>query len=250
MNKVKTIISKKVDILGHSVDIITFNQAIETVLEKLMQREGIHIVTINPEIISEADKNHELAGILRQAELVIPESAGIMLALKKLGIKKAEKIPGIEFSEALIRECREKGLKVAFIGGSPETSALLKEKMQEKFPGLKVVFSCHGYFKNEEIPKIREELLESDPHVLFAGLGSPKQEFFISLNKPFLHKTSMIGVGGSFDIWTGKVKRAPVFFRIIGAEWLYRLITQPSRFKRMFPVLPLFFLKVIFIVKK
>ncbi len=237
---------KRTGIFGYPVDITTREQAVDLVLQQIQNRQGIQIVTINPEIIAAADKNPELAKILREAELVIPDSTGVMLAIKSLGVYRAEKIPGIEFSWELMKKCEQKGFSVGFLGGSPDTADSLNIEVHKQFSALNVVFSHHGYFNESELPIIRQELLRADPHLLFVALGSPKQEFFIKQHKNILHKTSMIGVGGSFDIWAKKVKRAPVIFRISGLEWFYRLITQPSRFTRMFPVLPLFFFRILF----
>lgn len=231
---------KKANIFGYSVHLTSLEEAASFVQERIQQAQGTHIVTINPEIIAAADKSPELAEIIRNADLVIPDSTGMILAIRSLGIFNAEKIPGIEFSEKLLQICAEKGLKVAFVGGEPE----VVEKID--FPGVNIVFSHHGYLKPDEEAEILAKLGEIEPHLLFVGLGCPKQEFFINKYKTMLNKSVMIGVGGSFDVWAKKVKRAPVFFRNFGLEWFYRLITQPVRFKRMFPVLPLFFLRIVF----
>jgi len=238
--------TKRADIFGYPVDITGRESAVRFVMENMRSRQGMQIVTINPEMIFAADKNPELANILREAELVTPDSTGVMLAIASLGIQEAEKVPGVDFSEELMQKCREAGFSVAFLGGSPDTIDSMKPEIQKKFPGLNIVFSHHGYFTDSEFPEIKEELLRVNPHLLFVALGSPKQEFFIKNHRDVLNKTVMIGVGGSFDIWAKKVKRAPLVYRIMGLEWFYRLITQPARFTRMFPVLPMFFLRILF----
>lgn len=237
---------QKTCIFGYPVDITTCEDLTSFVLDCMKTRQGIQIVTINPEIINAADQNPELAKIIREAELVIPESTGIMLALKSIGIFKAEKIPGIEFCEKLMQKCQENEFKVAFLGGSAETIKSLKIELQEIFPTLKAVFFHHGYFNKDNSEKIINDLKNAEPHILFVGMGFPKQEFFIKYNKNVLNKTVMIGVGGCFDVWSKKIKRAPVLFRRFGLEWFYRLLTQPYRATRMFPVLPLFFFKILF----
>ncbi len=237
---------QRINIFGYPVDITTRKAALEFTISHMESRQGVQVVTLNPEIIAAADKIPELANIIRKAELILPESTGIMLAIKSMGLNKAEKIPGIEFSEELMKNCAEKGLKVGFIGAKQEVIDALNIETGKKFPGLNIVFSHHGYFKDENLNEILEKLVEADPHLLFVALGSPEQEFFIAGHRNFLPKTTMIGVGGSFDVWAMKVKRAPSIFRKSGLEWFYRLIAQPSRFSRMFPVLPLFFLRIIF----
>jgi len=238
--------SEKAYVFGYPVNITTRKKAVNFIVNCMEKRQGIHIVTINPEIIAAADKNPELAKILKEAEFVIPDSAGIMLAVRSLGITETEKIPGIEFSEELMKKCAKKGFKVAFLGGNEDTIELLNIEINKMFPGINIVFLRHGYFQDNESKNISGKLAQAEPHLLFVGMGVPKQEFFIKNNKKILNKTVMIGVGGSFDIWTKKVRRAPVLFRTFGLEWFYRLITQPKRFSRMFPVLPLFFLRIVF----
>lgn len=231
---------ERANIFGYPVHIGTKEEALDFVVTAMQEKRGMQVVTINPEMITGADKTPELADILRNAELVIPDSVGIMLAIKSLGLLDAEKIPGVEFAADLLTICAEKGFKVGFFGGAPDVIENLN------FPGANVVFAQDGYFKPEDEENIIKNLQQTEPQLLLVGLGCPKQEYFINKYKNILNKTVMIGVGGSFDVWTKKVKRAPIIFQNFGLEWFYRLITQPERFNRMFPVLPLFFLRVLF----
>jgi len=238
--------NKRACVFGYPVNTLKFKKAASIVLRCLKNRQGIQVVTINPEMIAAADENPELAEIIKKAELVIPDSIGISLALDSIGIVNVQKIPGIDFSEKLIKKCSKKGYKVAFLGGSEETVNKLNTEISKKFPELNIVFSHHGYFEDNELENILNSLQEADSHLLFVGLGTPKQEIFINNNRTLLNKTVMIGVGGSFDVWAKRVKRAPVLFRIFGLEWFYRLITQPKRANRMFPALPRFFFRILF----
>lgn len=231
---------ERANIFGYPVHICTQDEALNYVVSAMHDKCGMQVVTINPEMIMAADKTPELASILRQAELVIPDSVGIMLAIKSMGIFNAEKIPGVEFAENLLKICAEKGFKAGFLGGAPDVI----EKLN--FRDVNVVFAQHGYFKPEDEEDIVKKIQQAEPQLLLVGLGCPKQEYFINKYKNLLNKTVMIGVGGSFDVWTKKVKRAPIIFQNFGLEWFYRLITQPDRFNRMFPVLPLFFLRILF----
>ena len=110
-------------------------------------------------------------------------------------------------------------------------------------PDLKIVYTHNGFFENAD--EIYEELKTVSPSLVLVALGSPKQENFISEAKTKLKNGLLIGVGGSFDVWSGEIKRAPIIFQKLGLEWLYRTITQPKRFKRIFPALPLFLIKVL-----
>ena len=117
------------------------------------------------------------------------------------------------------------------------------ENLKKEVPDLNAVYIQDGYFKDDE--KILSELQKSNPKLALIALGSPKQEIFISHAKKLLPETVFIGLGGSFDVWSGVVERAPEIYQKMGLEWLYRTIKEPKRFKRIFPTLPLFVLKVL-----
>ena len=113
--------------------------------------------------------------------------------------------------------------------------------MQNQIGGLNIVYYHNGYFDNDN--EIYDEINAKSPRLILVAMGSPRQEQFIYNAKKVLKPALMIGIGGSLDVWSGMVKRAPKIFQILGLEWLYRTITQPSRLKRIFPTLPMFIIK-------
>ena len=117
--------------------------------------------------------------------------------------------------------------------------------MREEYANLNITYVRNGYFTESDEKIIKEEIKAISPKVLLVALGSPKQEMMISELKEVMPNTIFIGVGGSFDVWSGVVQRAPEIYQKLGLEWLYRTIKEPSRFKRIFPTLPLFLIQVI-----
>jgi N-acetylglucosaminyldiphosphoundecaprenol N-acetyl-beta-D-mannosaminyltransferase len=232
--------NKRACVLGYPVDLVLKEEALDIAENYMANGKGIHVVTINPEIILAAEKNLQLDSIIKKAELIIPDSSGMALALKRTGNGHIKKLAGIEFSEALIARCSQKGFKVAFLGASEEVINKMQEELKAKYPQLEIAYARNGYFSDDDLNNISEEIKNTNPHLLLVALGAPRQEYIIDKFREILPNTTMIGVGGSFDVWAKKVNRAPVIFRIFGLEWLYRLIKQPSRFSRMFPALPLF----------
>lgn len=226
-----------VKIQGFSVD--TFD--IDTCVGYIKNKHGI-VVTINPEMISCAKSNKEFAQIINNAALIIPDGIGIELGLRILGYK-VKRIAGIEFAKRLIEEFSKNSEPTAFIGAKPEIIQKALENLKNEYSNLNICYSHDGYFKDEE--RIIREVIESKPKLVLAALGSPKQEFFIKEAQKGLPEAVFIGIGGSFDVWSGVVKRAPEIWQKIGLEWLYRTVKEPKRFKRIFPTLPLFVLKVI-----
>lgn len=217
-----------------SFDVDTF-----TCDEALAYAEKGQVVTINPEMIQAARKNPDFAKIINNAELVIPDGIGVEIGLKILG-HKVRRIAGIEFGRKLIDKFA--GQPVAFIGAKPEIISKAVENIKQEVPELNTVYVQDGYFKDDD--RVLEELKEKNPKLALIALGSPKQEFFIAKAKEMLPETLFIGLGGSFDVWSGVVERAPEIWQKTGFEWLYRTIKEPQRFKRIFPTLPLFVLRV------
>ncbi len=229
-------------VLGYNVDLLTFNEAINFVLNKISNNEWLHIVTINPEIIAAADKNKELEKIIKSSELVLPESSGIKKALNFKGIKQ-EQIPGIDFAKELIHRCADLKYSIALIGAKEHVITKTIENLKKEYPALNIVYSHNGYYENENI--IIDKLAETAPRLILCALGAPKQEIFINNCKNKIESGIFIGIGGSFDVWAGEVKRAPKIFQKTGLEWLYRTIKQPSRIKRIYKTLPMFLFRAI-----
>lgn len=229
-------------ILDCNVDLKTSDEAFSEFEKFVSEEKSFQIITINPEMITYAQKDNDFKKILNESDLNIPDGIGVTLALKILGVAQS-RIPGIDFSSKILEYCAKTGLKVALVGAKKEIIEKACANLKEKYKGLDVVFCQDGYFENEM--QLLAELEKTEPRVLFLGVGSPRQEKIIYNYKKVLKSTIMIGVGGSFDVFSGVVKRAPAFFQKTGLEWFYRLICQPERFSRMFPALPLFLVRVI-----
>ena len=226
-----------VKLLGLNVDSFTFEEAIE--YAKTISGQ---VVTINPEMINNAVQNPEFAEIINNAELVIPDGIGVQIGLKILGYN-VRRIAGIEFSRRMVEECAKSEQSVALVGAKPEIVQKAKENLEHEIQGLYVTYAHDGYFRDDD--EILNELKIRQPRLVLCALGSPKQEEFIIKAKELLPDALFVGVGGSFDVWSGVVERAPEIYQKLGLEWLYRTVKEPKRFKRIFPTLPLFVLKVL-----
>ncbi len=235
---------KREKVLGYSIDLLTFDEAVEKTKQAIELHKRMHIITANPEIIELADKNQELSQILHSSELVIPESSGIKLALKLKGIRQ-EQIPGIDFAQRIMEECSKNKYPVALIGAEDEVIKKTEQKLKEKFKNIEIVYVQNGYFTKEQEGKIIKELADSKAGFIAVALGVPKQEIFIRKCMKQYPDAVYIGIGGAFDVWSEKVARAPEFFRMTGCEWFYRTIAQPKRIKRVYKTLPIYLFKII-----
>ncbi len=228
---------KIVKIQSLPVDTYSFEQAVDYALSVSGQ-----IVTINPEMIAYAKKDEDFVKILEEAILVTPDGIGVEIGLRILGYK-IRRIAGIELAKVLIEKFAAQNKRIALVGAKPEVIAKAVENLKNEFNGINIVYVQDGYYADESA--VLESIKEAQPDLVLTALGSPKQEFFNYKLKSILPNSLTIGVGGSFDVWSGMVKRAPVIWQKMGLEWLYRTIKEPKRFKRIFPTLPLFVLSVI-----
>lgn len=226
-----------VKLQGYGIDSFTFEEA----LDYIYSNRGI-VITINPEMIQAAKNDEEFNNIIKNSQLVIPDGIGVQIGLKILGYN-VKRIAGIEFARKLIDKFSEHSEPIAFVGAKPEIIEKAVENIKKETPSVNIVYAQDGYFTDEE--KVLEELKNSGAKLVLAALGSPKQEIFIKKAQTNMPDAVMIGIGGSFDVWSGEVKRAPEIYQKLGLEWLYRTIKEPKRFKRIFPTLPLFIIKVV-----
>ena len=234
---------KQIHVLGVPFDALDMEGAVQKALGFLQDGKKHYICTPNPEIVMEACKDKELMMILEDADLVVPDGIGVVWASRYAEERLKERVAGYDLTQNLFAKLANTQETFYFFGGAPGVSAKAAHLMQEKYSGLQIVGGHNGYFDEAEERKIIADIQKKKPSVLLVGLGAPKQEKWIYENRRLLDVKLCIGVGGSFDVMAGNVKRAPKVFRKLGLEWFYRLITQPSRWRRMLK-LPVFAFQV------
>ncbi len=201
------------------------------------------IIAINPEKIMKAHEDPELYHILNEAEIAIPDGVGVLIGSKMQDGKVRDRVTGVDMMEKLFAESAQHGESVFLYGASPGVAERAAENLLAKYPETKVAGILDGYVKDEE--QIVRTIHESGASILFVALGSPTQENFIRRNRERLPNVHIFqGVGGSFDVFSGEVERAPELFRKAGMEWFYRLVKEPKRLKRQLQ-LPKFLLRVL-----
>ena len=235
---------KMTQILDVPFDALTMKEAVEKAKSFLFDGKQHYICTPNPEIVMEAQQDKELMRILREADLVVPDGIGVVWASRYSEILLTERVAGYDLTQQLLREIAGTQETVYFFGGAPGLAVAAAKRMKKVYPELKIIGGHHGYFDDEEEKKIIADIKRLSPSILLVGLGAPKQEKWISAHLQEVGVKVAIGIGGSFDVMAGNVKRAPKIFRKLGLEWFYRLATQPSRWRRMLR-LPKFALTVL-----
>ena len=233
----------RIDVLDVRFDDVDAEQAVERACEIISSDDKAYVVTPNPEIVWMARRNEALRDAIDGAGLVLPDGIGIIMGAKILGTPlRHGRVPGIDFAAALFDKMAQSGGSIFLLGAKPGIAEEAGRKLEEKHPGLRISGAMDGFFTRDE--PVIDLVNSAQPDLLLVCLGSPKQEFWMERNIAALNVKMCAGLGGSLDVFAGKAKRAPAFFRKLGLEWLFRLIREPRRIKRMIK-LPLFILAVM-----
>jgi len=219
----------KVEILGLPVDRLNMGQTL-SLLEEFVSSKVPHlVVTADAAGIVQAQSDAEWNSIFRGADLATPDSIGVIWAAKKRGRPIAERVSGVDLVERICALSADKGYRIYFLGAEPGVAELAAEKMRLKYPGCNIVGVRHGYFPSESDEIVAQEVAGARPDFLFVAMGIPRQEKFIRATQEIIQAPVAMGVGGSFDVFSGKAKRAPKLFQSLHLEWLWRLLLNPKK---------------------
>lgn len=232
---------KREYIMGVGFDPVSPKQALERVATFLREEKTRTVVTPNPEILNNAEKNEELNLALNNADLVLADGIGVIYAAKILGLPIKERVTGVDLMTEILKLLGATGGSYYLLGAKPGYAEKACENINRMFRGIRCAGVTDGYFSDKEESKILDKINDARPDVLFIGLGSPKQELWAERNRRFLNTKICMSIGGAIDVFSGKVQRAPKWVSKIGFEWLYRAIRQPSRFKRIAKLPPFLF---------
>lgn len=236
------IIAKVLDI---KVNTYTMSQALNTIIDRVKLKQQTFVVTANAEIIMMAQKDKEFKEILNNvADIILADGAGVVLAAKLLNYPLTERVAGCDLTYNLIPLLADHNMSVYFFGANEGVALAAANKALSIAPHLKIAGTRNGFFTKEQEDAIIEQINKTNADIIFFALGVPKQEKFINKYRSLLNAKLLMGVGGTFDVMAGNVKRAPIFMQKYHLEWLYRLYLQPQRLSRM-SVLPIFVLKVL-----
>ncbi len=232
-----------VSILGMPIRNVTMAEAVRDVSAFFEKRESKIVVTPNAEILKVYIEDPEAKKSLDRADYIVPDGVGVILAAKMLKTPLKEKVAGVELGTNLLIRCAETGKRVYFLGGKPGVAAAAREELLKDYPALQIVGLHDGYFKPDEEGAIIEEINRLNVDMLFVCMGAPRQEHWMADHKDRLKVGVMLGLGGTLDILAKTLKRAPDWMIKLGIEWLYRVVKEPRRIKRIIQ-LPFFLLSV------
>jgi N-acetylglucosaminyldiphosphoundecaprenol N-acetyl-beta-D-mannosaminyltransferase len=219
---------RRTQVLGVPVDVCGDVLAASLALHG---RGGGQVVTLNAEMTMAALEDPALGQAVAAAQLVIADGAGVVWALGRQGYR-VPRSPGIELARGLLQHAAANSWRVALVGAAPPVMEQLVQRLPAEIPGLQLAFTVHGYQLPEAWPGITQALLDLDPDLVLVALGVPRQETWIA-DLAGRRRGLWMGVGGSFDVWAGLKRRAPAWMGRLQIEWLYRLLQEPQRWRRM-----------------
>ncbi|MEO7559183.1 MAG: WecB/TagA/CpsF family glycosyltransferase [Nitrosospira sp.] len=227
--------SQRIEMMGCQIDNLSMEETLHTI-EKFIQsgRPHQHVV-VNVDKLVKASRDVELRRIINACPLINVDGMPVVWASRLLGKPLKERVAGVDLFESLMKRSAEKGWRVYLLGAREEVVSGVKQVYMRKYPGLTVAGYRNGYWKPEEEAEVVEQIKAAQADLLFVAISSPMKEHFLGRYQAELKIPFAMGVGGTFDVVVGKVKRAPVWMQDAGLEWFYRFLQEPRRmFKRYF----------------
>lgn len=229
------------EILGYKI----FNKSMEDLLIEIESREKVNIVSGNPEILFNGLQNERLNKNFKEDySLIVPDGVGTVIASKIVKSPVKEKLAGIEVMKNIIEIATKEGKGIYLLGAKEEVLNKCIDNLKKTYPAIKILGSHNGYFDLDNCTEIVNDIKDKAPWAIFVAMGCPRQEQFIEEHILELPCKIYMGVGGSFDVFAGNVKRAPKWMLKLGLEWLYRVAKEPWRIKRL-SAIPQFLWRVI-----
>lgn len=231
---------RQIRILGVRIDDVTEQEALVHIVDWIAADKPHQLVTVNPEFVIEARRNSAFQRVLAAADLATADGFGIMLAARWRRMPLRERVTGIGLSHRIAEHAAQKGWRIFLLGAAPGIAEQAAAVLEASYPGLHIVGCYPGSPHPEEEESIRSRIRAAKPHVLLVAYGHPAQDLWIARNQPLLRVPVAIGIGGSFDEIAGVVPSAPQWMQRLGLKWLYRLMTQPQRWRRIVNAVPVF----------
>jgi N-acetylglucosaminyldiphosphoundecaprenol N-acetyl-beta-D-mannosaminyltransferase len=221
-----------VDILGVRVDAVTYRDTLDIIAGWIEQREPHQIATTNPEFVMAAQADAAFREVLRASDLCVPDGAGLLWAARRLGRRLPERVTGSDLVPLVAQAAVQHGWRLFLLGAAPGVALQTGHVLEQRNPGLRIVDAYAGSPSEADAQAIVRRVQAAAPDVLFVAYGAPAQDLWIARHKQNLAVPVMMGVGGAFDHIVGVQRRAPGWMQHIHLEWLFRLVTQPWRWRR------------------
>ncbi len=223
---------QSIEILGCRLDLLDAAAASDRIMQFVRDRASAQIVTLGTEMVVYAQRDSSFRNVVNGCALSLCDTVGLLAVARGRGAQLRDRVTGVELVERLCLRAASDGVGVYFFGGAQGVAVDTASILEARFPGLQVAGMRNGFFASDDEPQIVAAIRSSGAGLLFVGLGSPRQEMWLARNLRATGCGAAVGVGGSFDVLSGRVQRAPQVWRRLGLEWLYRLIREPQRLRR------------------
>ncbi|MFN7172967.1 MAG: WecB/TagA/CpsF family glycosyltransferase [Fimbriimonadaceae bacterium] len=220
-------------VLGIPIDAVPMDDALRVMEQFLVGTTPRQVVTADSSMLTAAYKDEALRAVMMRADFVTPDSEGVIWALSRKTKLNYQRVTGVELVDRLSGICAERGHSVFYFGSGDGVAEEAAKELGRRYPGLQVAGAMNGFYKPEEEASIAEQIAAAKPDLLFVALGQPKQEMFIDRYKDLIGAKIAMGVGGSFDVISGRVKRAPKWVRRIRMEWFWRSGLNPKKHSKL-----------------
>lgn len=221
--------------MGVRIDPLTMKETVAETERFVIEKKALHLMGVNADKLNQCVTNEAIKQIVNESEIINADGASVVLAARYLGHSVPERVAGIDLMQELLRLANEKGYSVYFFGAKEEVLTDMLTIFKKDYPNLQVVGHRNGYFSTEEEETIQEDIREKNPDFVFVGITSPKKEYLIQKFMDNGVNSVFMGVGGSFDVLSGHIKRAPMWMQTTNLEWSFRVANEPKRlFKRYF----------------
>lgn len=223
---------KPLEILGCRLDPIDADNATARILELAREGRGSQVVTLGTEMVVHAQRDERFRSIVNNSALSLCDTVGLLAIARRRGADLRERVTGVELIEHVAGAAAAQGLPIYLLGGAQGVAAEAGRVLESRFPGLRIAGTHSGYFRDDDSAEVVSDVASSGARVLLAGMGSPRQEYWLAEHLGETGCGVGIGVGGSFDVIAGRIARAPRLVRKLALEWLYRLAKEPYRWRR------------------
>lgn len=227
--------NKRISIADINIDVLTEKDTIELVNKYIKTKTPLHLMGINADKINACIKNPLLRKIINSCGIINADGASVIMASKYLKKELPERVAGIDLMQKLVKLSEEKKYKIYLLGAKKEVVEKTKDILIKEYPNINIVGIHDGYFERKDWNKVTNKIKEVNPDLIFVGITSPTKEYLIEFLQNNGINSVLMGVGGSFDVISGNIPRAPIWMQKINLEWLFRVIQEPRRlFKRYF----------------
>ncbi|PKF61430.1 glycosyltransferase [Psychromonas sp. psych-6C06] len=236
---------KTIQLFGINIHALSMKEALANVHQAITNKQSLHVGMLNAAKVVNMKRNPALGEDVTSSNMILADGSAVVMASKLLGKKLPERVAGIDLMHGILAEGSQLGYRVFCLGATEEISHQIEIEIGKHYPGVVVAGRQNGYFSAEQEPSVAQRIADSKADVLFVAITSPKKEQFMAKWNATMKVPVVHGVGGSFDVFAGKVQRAPLMWQKLGMEWLYRVLQEPGRLWKRYLVTNTLFLGML-----